>query len=137
LSPIALGIIGIFCFFILLVLGMPIAYSMAIVGFAGFSIINSLSTASRMIAQEFFTNFSSYSLSVVPMFVMMGFFAFYSGIGSRLYNFAYKAIGHLPGGLAIATQVTCALFGAVCGSNTATAATIGAISLPEMRRYKY
>jgi tripartite ATP-independent transporter DctM subunit len=137
LSPIALGIIGIFCFFILLVLGMPIAYSMAIVGFAGFSIINSLSTASRMIAQEFFTNFSSYSLSVVPMFVMMGFFAFYSGIGSRLYNFAYKAIGHLPGGLAIATQVTCALFGAVCGSNTATAATIGAISLPEMRRYNY
>lgn len=135
--PIVIGIIGILCFFILLILGMPIGYSMAIVGFAGFSFINSLSTASRMAAQEIFTNFSSYSLSVIPMFVLMGFFAFYSGIGSRLYNFAYKAIGHLPGGLAIATQVTCALFGAVCGSNTATAATIGAISLPEMRRYNY
>jgi len=67
----------------------------------------------------------------------MGFLAFYSGIGTRLYVFAYKLIGHYPGGLAIATQAACAVFGAICGSNTATAATIGAIALPEMRKYKY
>lgn len=71
------------------------------------------------------------------MFVWMGFLAYYSGIGTRLYVFAYRVIGHLPGGLAIATQAACAVFGAICGSNTATAATMGAISLPEMKKYNY
>ncbi len=137
MSSIVVGLIGVICFLLLLVLGMPIAYSMAIVGFAGFSCLNSIPTASRMLTQEIYAQFSSYSLSVIPMFMLMGYFAFYSGIGSRLYNFAYKAIGHLPGGLAIATQLACALFGAVCGSSTATAATIGSISLPEMRKYRY
>ena len=71
------------------------------------------------------------------MFVWMGFLAYYSGIGTRLYVFAYRLIGHWPGGLAIATQAACAIFGAICGSNTATAATMGAISLPEMKKYNY
>jgi len=137
LSPVLAGFIGILCFFILLFYGMPIAYSMAIVGFAGFTYLNSFSATSRMVAQEVFATFSTYSLSVIPMFVLMGFLAFYSGIGTRLYNFAYKLMGHLPGGLAIATQATCGLFGAVCGSTTATTATIGAIALPEMRKYHY
>lgn len=137
MSPVLAGFIGILCFFILLFYGMPIAYSMAIVGFAGFTYLNSFSATSRMVAQEVFATFSTYSLSVIPMFVLMGFLAFYSGIGTRLYNFAYKLMGHLPGGLAIATQATCGLFGAVCGSTTATTATIGAIALPEMRKYHY
>lgn len=137
MSPIFIGIIGIFLFFLLMFSGMPIAYTMAIVGFVGFSIINSIPAASRVLTVEIFATFSSYSLSVVPMFILMGFLAFHSGMGSRLFSFAYKAIGHLPGGLAIATQATCAIFGAVCGSNTATAATIGAIAIPEMRRYGY
>ena len=80
---------------------------------------------------------SSYSLSVIPMFTWMGFLAYYSGIGTKLYRLAYKVLGHLPGGLAVATQAACGMFGAVCGSNTATAATIGAIALPEMRKYNY
>ena len=71
------------------------------------------------------------------MFVWMGFLAFHSGIGAKLYNFAYKLLGHLPGGLAVACQASCAIFGAVCGSNTATAATMGAIAIPEMRKYDY
>ncbi len=137
MSAAVVGLIGVICFFVLLVLGMPIAYSMAIVGFAGCSYLNSLPTASRMLTQEIFSTFSSYSLSVVPMFMLMGYFAFYAGIGTRIYNFAYKAIGHLPGGLAISTQMACAVFGAVCGSVTATAATIGAIAIPEMEKYNY
>jgi tripartite ATP-independent transporter DctM subunit len=137
LSPAAVGLIGILVFFLLIILGMPISYSMALVGFVGVTHLTSVTAASRMLSQEVFSTFSSYSLSVVPMFMLMGFFAYYSGIGSRLYNFAYKAIGHLPGGLAISTQMACAMFGAVCGSITATTATIGTIALPEMKKYNY
>ncbi|NLM76861.1 MAG: TRAP transporter large permease [Ruminococcaceae bacterium] len=80
---------------------------------------------------------STASLSVIPMFIWMGFIAFYSGVGSNLFRFTYKLIGHRKGGLAMATQIACAIFGAICGSNTATAATMGAIALPEMRKYHY
>jgi len=90
-----------------------------------------------MVATEIYNTFSSYSLSVIPMFVWMGYLAYYSGIGTDLYIFAYKMIGHWPGGLAVATQLACGVFGAVCGSNTATAATMGAIALPEMKKYGY
>ncbi len=137
MNPVTIGIIGVLIFFALLILRMPIAYAMSLVGFLGLSYLTSTSAAFRTVAQELYSTFSTYSLSVIPMFVLMGFFAFHAGIGTRLYNFAYKMAGHLPGGLAIATQVTCALFGAVCGSNTATAATIGAIALPEMKKYDY
>ncbi|MDD4802067.1 MAG: TRAP transporter large permease [Syntrophomonas sp.] len=137
MSALMLGVIGLFIFVVLIFMRMPIAFAMALVGFGGFSYITSVSSAMNMVVMELFSNFSSYSLSVIPMFVWMGFLAYYSGIGTRLYIFAYKLIGHWPGGLAIATQTACAVFGAICGSNTATAATIGAIALPEMRKYKY
>ena len=131
------GLIGVSIFVALIMLKMPISFAMALVGFLGFSFLTSPSTAFRMVAQDLYSNFSSYSLSVIAMFTWMGFLAFHSGIGSNLYHLAYKLIGHLPGGLAIATQGACAVFGAVCGSNTATVATMGAIALPEMRKYKY
>lgn len=137
MSVFLVGLIGIGAFFILIVLRMPIAFAMALVGFAGFSMLTSVSAGINMVSKELFGNFSSYSLSVIAMFVWMGFLAYYSGIGSRLYVFAYNMIGHLPGGLAIATQGACAVFGAICGSNTATAATMGAIALPEMQKYHY
>lgn len=137
MTPQFVGFLGIIAFFALLILRMPIAYAMALVGFAGFSLLVSPTAAFSMVAKETYLTFSSYSLSVIAMFVWMGFLAFYSGIGSRLYVFAYKLIGHYPAGLAIATQAACAVFGAICGSNTATAATMGAIALPEMKKYKY
>ena len=90
-----------------------------------------------MIAADLYSTFSSYSLSVIPMFVWMGYIAYYSGVGTSMYKFAYRVIGHWRGGLAIATQAACAIFGAVCGSNTATAATMGTIALPEMKKYGY
>ena len=126
MSPGIVGLLGIICFLVMILLRIPISYAMFIVGFLGCSYLNSFSTATRILTQETFTTLASYSLSVVPMFMLMGQFAFHSGIGARLYNFAYKMIGHVPGGLAVATQMACALFGAVCGSVTATAATIGA-----------
>jgi len=137
MSSLSVGVIGVVAFFCLIMLRMPIAYAMALVGFAGFSYLTSVSIGFSMVAKEIISTFSSYSLSVIAMFVWMGFLAYYSGIGSRLYVFAYKLMGHFPGGLAIATQAACAVFGAICGSNTATAATMGAIALPEMKKYKY
>ncbi|HBX24487.1 MAG TPA: TRAP transporter large permease [Desulfotomaculum sp.] len=137
MSDSLIGLIGVLVFFALLVLRMPIAFAMALVGFAGFSYLVSPTAAFRMVSEEIYSTFTSYSLSVIAMFVWMGFLAFYSGIGTRLYVFAYKLIGHYPGGLAIATQAACAVFGAICGSNTATAATMGAIALPEMKKYNY
>ena len=137
MSSVAIGLLGILLLFALIAFRVPIAYAMALVGFAGFAYLTNLEAAFALVSKDLFSTFSSYSLSVIPMFVWMGFLAFYTGIGTRLYNLAYKVMGHLPGGLAIATQATCALFGAVCGSNTATAATIGAIALPEMRKYNY
>lgn len=137
MNPTTVGLIGILSFFFLIIIRVPIAYAMALVGFIGFSYLVSVPAAISLVSTDLFSTFSSYSLSVIPMFIWMGFLAFHAGIGARLYDLAYKLIGHLSGGLAIATQATCALFGAVCGSNTATAATIGAIALPEMRKYNY
>lgn len=137
MTSLTIGLIGILAFLALIAMRMPIAIAMALTGFAGFSFMVSPQAAMNMVAKEMYANLSSYSLSVIPMFVWMGFLAYYSGIGTRLYVFAYKMIGHYPGGLATATQVACAVFGAICGSNTATAATMGAIALPEMKKYNY
>lgn len=131
------GLLGILAFFGLIALNVPIAFAMALVGFGGFSLLTSVPVGFNMVVKEFFNSFSSYNLSVIIMFTWMGFLAYYSGIGSRLYILAYRLIGHWPGGLAVATQIACAIFGAICGSNTATAATMGAIALPEMKKYKY
>src|SRR5690625_590776 len=137
MSPLTIGIFGILLFFILMALRIPIAIGMGVVGILGISIINTPKAAFQVIPMEIFATFSSYSLSVIPMFIWMGYLAYYSGIGSRLYDFVYKLAGHYPGGLALATQGTSALFGAISGSNTATAATIRTISIPEMRKRGY
>ncbi|MFO7636612.1 MAG: TRAP transporter large permease [Clostridia bacterium] len=137
MAPEIIGILGIVVFLLMIAIKIPISYAMLTVGFLGFAILVSPQAAFSMVAAEIYATFSSYSLSVILMFVWMGFIAYHSGIGASLYNFAYKMTGHRPGGLAIATQAACALFGAICGSNTATAATMGAIALPEMRKYKY
>ena len=137
MSEFLIGIFGIFALFALIALRMPIALAMAIVGFVGFTLITSPQAALSMVAKELYSNFSSPTLSVIIMFVWMGFLAYYSGIGTKLYVLVYKLMGHYPGGLAIATQGACAIFGAISGSNTAVAATIGAIALPEMKKYKY
>jgi len=91
----------------------------------------------NMVAKDLFSVFGSYSLTVIPLFVLMGQLAYHSGISKRLFNAAYKFIGHWPGGLAIATVGACAAFAAICGSTNATAATMGAATLPEMKRYNY
>lgn len=137
MTPAMVGLIGVILLIVLIALKIPIAYSMLFVGFCGFAYLVSPSAAITMVTTEIFSNFSSYTLSVIPMFVWMGYIAYYSGVGTSLFGLVYRVFGHFPGSLAIATQAACAIFGAICGSNTATAATMGAIALPEMKKYGY
>ncbi|KHF38520.1 TRAP transporter large permease [Halalkalibacter okhensis] len=137
MTPVTIGLISILIFFIFLLLRMPVSYTMLISGIIGISLLNSPTVALKVAATEIYTSFSTYTLSAIPMFVWMGFLALYGGIGAKLFHFAYRTVGHLPGGLAIAAQGAAGLFGAISGSNTATAATIGSLAVPEMRKHHY
>jgi tripartite ATP-independent transporter DctM subunit len=137
MSEITVGIIGIALLLFLFFIRVPVAFSMAIVGFAGFTYLTNLQAGLSILARDIFEQFSSYSLSCIPMFILMGCFAFASGISRRLYDTTYAWLGHVRGGLIMATVMACAGFGAICGSSAATAATMGKIAIPEMKRYKY
>jgi tripartite ATP-independent transporter DctM subunit len=137
MSPTTIGIIGIIALLVFLFIRMPVGFVMAMVGFVGFGWIVSFDASLNLLAKDMVGTFASYNLTVIPLFVLMGQLAFYSGISSRLFDAAYKWIGHLPGGLAVATIGACAGFATICGSTNATAATIGAVALPEMKRYNY
>ncbi len=137
MTPSTIGIIGTASLFILIFSRMPVGYVMAIIGFIGFGAIISFKAALSLIAKDVLSVFSSYNLSVIPLFVLMGQLAFHTGISKRLFDFAYKFLGRLPGGLGIAAIGACAAFAAICGSTNATAATMAAATLPEMKRYNY
>ncbi len=137
MSPTEAGIAGFIVLILLMFLKMPVGFAMALVGFAGFGILVSWYAALNLAVRDFFSVFNAYNLTVIPLFVFMGQCAFHSGISSRLFNAAHKFIGHLPGGLAIATIGACAGFSAICGSTSATAATMASVTLPEMKKHRY
>lgn len=133
-----IGLIGILVLLVLMiVLQIPVGFSMAVVGFLGIWYISGLSAALSTIGTETWSNFSSYGLTVIPPFILMGTICFYSGVNENLYHTAYKWFGRLRGGLAMATVMACAGFAAICGSNAATAATMTTVALPEMKKYNY
>ncbi len=131
------GIIGIILLLVLFFLRVPVAYALAIVGILGYGTLTTPSSALSLLSSDIYGVFSSYGLALVPLFIFMGFLAYYAGVSKRLYDMAYKLTSGIRGGLAIGTVIACTAFGAVCGSTTATAATIGSIAIPEMKRYKY
>ena len=137
MTPMFLAFVSVILLFLLIFLRMPVAFVMLLVGMTGYAIVVSPSAAFTITVQTIYSNFSSYSLIVVPLFVWMGFIAFYSGLSSKIYEATYKIVGDLPGGLAIATVAACTAFGAICGSTTATAATMSSVALPEMNKYNY
>jgi tripartite ATP-independent transporter DctM subunit len=137
MSPAITGLAGVVLFLIVVFSGVPISFAMLFTGFWGLCFLRSPAAAFDIVAKDLFSTFSSYSLTVIPMFVYMGFIAFHSGIGKSLFNLSHKFVGHFRGGLAIASEAACALFGAVSGSSTAGVATIGTIAIPEMRKYNY
>ena len=137
MSPNTAAILGLLFLFLLMALRMPVSFAMILAGFLGNAYLISTDAAIYVLATNIWGQFSSYGLSVIPLFVLMGQFAFHSGITERLYNAAYKWVGRLPGGLASTTILSSAGFAAICGSNSATSATMGTIALPEMKRYNY
>ena len=137
MSLTVVGILGILILILFFMAGIPVAFSMAAVGLIGFSYLISIDAGLSMLAIEFFDNFSAYHLTVVPMFILMGSIAFQSGISGRLYDAGHSIFGRTRGGLAIASIFACAGFSAICGSTNATAAAMGRVALPEMKRYGY
>jgi len=138
MSPIVIGIIGFILLFVLLFsLRVPIGIGMGLIGFLGFVYLSGIDAGLGILRTVPYRTAASYTLSVVPLFVLMGDFAFRSGVSKELYDASYKWIGHLPGGLAMATIGACAGFGAICGSSQAGAATMGVVAFPEMKRYGY
>jgi tripartite ATP-independent transporter DctM subunit len=137
MNDIAIGISALFILLFFFLTGIELAYAMAIIGFIGCSYIMSFKIASNLLVKDFLDTFTSYGLTVIPIFVLMGQIAFHSGIAKKLYNATYKFIGHVPGGLAMATVAGATLFKAMCGSTLATCATFSSVAIPEMERYKY
>lgn len=137
MSPTTIGLFGIGVLLIVLFSKMPIGAGMALVGFLGFAFLKGLQPALGLLKQVPYEIFAQHSLSVVPLFILMGGFAFTAGLSEDLYKVAYRWLGHLRGGLAMATVGACAFFSAICGSSVATAATMATVTLPEMNKYKY
>ena len=135
--PIEIFILGLVVFLVLAFLGMPLAFAFAMVGFVGFAFLRGLSPALAMLGQAPWQWGSQSGLIVVPLFILMGQFAFHAGISRELYIAAYKWMGRLPGGLALATNLACTGFAACTGSSLAAGATMGTIAYPEMMRFKY
>lgn len=131
------GIIGIAGLLIILFSNMYIGFVMVLIGFLGYGYLVSPSAALGIMGTAPYGFAASYSMSVIPLFILMGEFAFNAGLTREVYESAYKWLGHMPGGLAMATIGGCAGFSAVCGSPAATAVTLGVVALPEMKRYKY
>jgi len=130
------ALLGFAGMFLMMFLRVPIAFAMGAVGFVGVGLIRSWPAAISTTASEV-VDIAAYTLSVVPLFVLMGNFVTRAGMSRELYRAAYAFIGHWRGGLAMSTIAACAGFGAICGSSLATAATMARVAMPEMRRFKY
>jgi tripartite ATP-independent transporter DctM subunit len=138
---VSLALVGITGTIILLLmlffLGTPVGFAMAIVGFGGFCYVVSFKAGLNMVSSVLWSTFSKYGLTVIPLFIFMGQIAFYSGVNEKLYDAAYRWVGHIRGGIAMATVMACSAFAAICGSNAATAATMTTVALPQMRKFNY
>ena len=137
MSNLQIAILGVIILLVLLVFGMNIGVTMMCVGFFGYMAVKGFMPALALFKNIPFTQATTYSFTVIPLFVLMGNLAYYSGMSGDLYDCAHKILGGMKGGLAVATVVACAAFSAICGSTAATAATMGVVALPEMRQHGY
>jgi tripartite ATP-independent transporter DctM subunit len=137
MSEVTIGLTGLAVVLVLFLTGIELGFAMALVGFLGFSYIVSFKAGLNLLAKDIFDVFASYGFTVIPLFVLMGQIAFNAGIAKRLFHSAYRFIGHVPGGMAMATVAGATAFKAICGSSPATAATFASVAVPEMDRYGY
>lgn len=136
LSPQAIGIIGIVVLLLLMMLRVPVAYGMMAVGLVGMAVLRGWPAGVQTVVTTLYGKFTSYSFSPVPMFILMGYLLYYSGMLETLFDVAKKWIGHVPGGLVSAGVIGGAGFGAVCGSGNAASATLSRVVVPELLRAK-
>ena len=137
MDPILLAVLGLLGMFVLIVAHVPIGVAMGVAGIVGYGLLNEFGPAITLAATETAGVLASLDLAVIPLFLLMGSFAGASGLSADIYLLAFALIGHRRGGLAMATIGGCAVFGAVCGSSVATAATMGRVALPEMLKRDY
>ncbi|HEX6112574.1 MAG TPA: TRAP transporter large permease, partial [Geminicoccaceae bacterium] len=137
MSGFAIGLLSFPIMLALICLRIPIGVAMLLVGMAGYALMSGWLPLINFLKSEPYSQFSAYSLSVIPLFLLMGQFATHAGMSRALFRAANVWLGHRRGGIAMATVGGCAAFGAICGSSLATAATMAQVALPEMRRYKY
>ncbi|NRB33703.1 MAG: TRAP transporter large permease [Rhodobacteraceae bacterium] len=138
MSNLEIGILSFPALMVLIFLRVPIGLAMFLAGLVGLTLVTGdTNMAFSRLKNETYSTFSSYSLSIVPMFLLMGHFATLGGMSQALFKAAESFLGHRKGGVAMASVGACAGFGAICGSSLATAATMGRVALPELRRYGY
>ncbi|WP_108262978.1 TRAP transporter large permease [Mangrovicoccus ximenensis] len=137
MTDVTAGLFGILALFLLMILRTPVAFAMLLVGFFGYWALSGYRSASAMLLTESYSAVSSYSLIVVPMFVLLGNIASAAGYSRGLFDAANAWVGRMRGGLASASVLGCAAFSAVSGSSVATAVTLGKVALPEMKRLGY
>lgn len=137
MSGVGIALIFLALMLVLMGLRVPIAIAMLLTGIAGYVAIAGWSPLLNHLKSAAFARYSNYDLSVVPMFLLMGNLASRGGLSAALFNAANAFIGHFRGGIAMASVGACAGFGAICGSSLATAATMGQVALPELRKHKY
>lgn len=137
MSSTLIGAMGFAGMFLLMLAGLPVAMSMLIIGILGIGMILTEGAALHLLSSGIWEQLSSYSLTVIPLFVLMGQVAYRSGVTERIYQAAYTWFGRTPGGIASTTVLASMGFSCISGSNSATAATMGAMAIPEMRKYKY
>jgi C4-dicarboxylate transporter DctM subunit len=137
MSPDTAALIGFLVLFILMLLRVPVGMAMGLVGVVGYSFVVGVGPAMKLIGQTSMRTVTDYTFGVIPMFMLMGAFVTVSGVSNELFRAANSFLGHLRGGLGVATVVACGGFAAICGSSVATAATFAGVAYPEMRRYGY
>ena len=137
MNEVVVGIVALCILLFFFTTGIELGFAMAAVGIAGFAFLNNSYAAWNLLGRDIFDALSSYGFTVIPLFVLMGQIGSTAGIALRLYNSAHKFVGHIPGGLAMATVLGATGFKAICGSSPATAATFASVAIPEMNRYGY
>ena len=137
MSPITLTLLIFGLMLLLMAMRTPIAVAMFCAGAAGYVLQAGWLPLASFLNTQAFARFASYDLSVIPLFILMGNFATQGGISRALFQFAAVVMARFKGGLAMASVMACAAFGAICGSSVATAATITQVALPEMRKHGY
>jgi C4-dicarboxylate transporter, DctM subunit len=137
MNEIMVGIVVLALLLLLFATGIELGFAMALMGFLGFAYLNGFRPAMQLVGRDMFDVITNYGYTVFPLFILMGQIGFNAGIAVRLYNAAHKFVGHVPGGLAMATVLGATGFKAICGSSAATSATFASVAIPEMDRYGY